>query len=118
MNQPNFWMPAVVSFSLMVLSTDLLALEKIELWHGGARGAVGTGDADKPSITDYPAPADNATTCGIVVCPGGGYQHLALGHEGDDIGKWLNSFGVTGFVLQYRLAPKYKHPSPMLDVQR
>jgi acetyl esterase/lipase len=118
MSQPSFWFPAVIAVCLMASSTCLLALEKIELWPGGAPGAAGTDDADKPAITVYPAPADNATTCGIVVCPGGGYQHLAMGHEGDDIGKWLNSIGVTAFVLQYRLAPKYKHPSPMLDVQR
>ena len=41
-----------------------------------------------------------------------------MGHEGDEIGKWLNSVGVTGFILRYRLAPHYQHPTPMLDVQR
>jgi acetyl esterase/lipase len=54
----------------------------------------------------------------VVVCPGGGYQHLALDHEGKQIAEWVNSLGGTAFVLQYRLAPHYRHPAPMQDVQR
>jgi acetyl esterase/lipase len=92
--------------------------DKVILWPKGAPGARGTEDSDQPSLTVYPAPANLATGCAIVVCPGGGYQALAVGHEGDEVCKWLNSFGVTGFLLRYRLAPKYQHPAPMLDVQR
>jgi acetyl esterase/lipase len=53
----------------------------------------------------------------MIVCPGGGYQHLA-DHEGAPIAKWLNSIGVTAFVLKYRIAPRYHHPAPMLDAAR
>lgn len=110
---------AVVFGLFMLLSTSFLsANDKFLLWPNGAPGAKGAEETDQPSLTVYPAPADRATGCAIVICPGGGYQHLALGHEGEEIGQWLNSIGVTGFVLRYRLAPKYQHPSPMLDVQR
>src|SRR6185369_14954216 len=87
------------------------------LWPGGAPGASGTEDADKPSITVY-LPAARATGTGVVVCPGGGYAHLAMDHEGDQIARWLNSFGVAAFVLQYRIAPRYHYPAPLQDAQR
>ena len=54
----------------------------------------------------------------MVVCPGGGYGHLAIDHEGEQIARWLNSFGVAGFVLKYRIAPRYHHPAPLQDAQR
>ena len=111
---------AIILFGLsfLVNSSSLHADEKFLLWPDGAPGAKGIEEVDQPSLTVYPAPTDRATGCAIVICPGGGYQHLAVGHEGEEIGQWLNSIGVTGFVLRYRLAPKYRHPSPMLDVQR
>jgi acetyl esterase/lipase len=91
--------------------------ERVILWPAGAPGAKGSEDADTPTLTIYPAPADKANGTAIVICPGGGYQHLAMGHEGEEIALWLNSIGVTGFILKYRLAP-YQHPSPLQDAQR
>src|SRR5690242_13164462 len=82
------------------------------LWPNGAPGAVGSEAADKPSLTVYPAPADKATGAAMVVCPGGGYRNLAK-HEGEPVAEWLNTLGVTAFVLQYRLAPRYHHPAPL-----
>jgi acetyl esterase/lipase len=38
-----------------------------------------------------------------VICPGGGYQHLAIDKEGHDIARWLNTIGIAGIVLKYRL---------------
>lgn len=88
------------------------------LWPKGAPGAVGMEAGDKPTLTHYPAPADKASGAAVIVFPGGGYQHLAVGHEGKDIAEWLNSKGVTAFVLEYRLAPRYRHPAPLQDAQR
>jgi acetyl esterase/lipase len=88
------------------------------LWPEGAPGAHGTADKDKPSLTVHlPAPSI-ANGCAVVICPGGGYQHLAMSYEGHDVAEWFNTFGVAGFVLKYRLAPEYHHPSPLLDVER
>lgn len=88
------------------------------LWPGGAPGAVGTGPGHEPSITVYlPAP-EKATGTAIVVCPGGGYGTLALDHEGEQIGQWLIGEGIAAFVLQYRHAPSYGHPYPLMDAQR
>jgi len=86
------------------------------LWPNGAPGALGTADEDKPSITPYLAKSPNGTA--VIVCPGGGYQHLAMDHEGVQIAKWLNSLGISAFVLQYRLGPKYHHPAMINDAQR
>lgn len=88
------------------------------LWPEGAPGAVGTEAADKPKVTVYRAPADEANGAAVVVCPGGGYRVLASDHEGKQVAEWLNSLGVTAFVLQYRLGPRYRHPAPLRDVQR
>lgn len=87
----------------------------IPLWPDGAPGAKGSNPEDIPSIQMYRP--QNPTGAAIVVCPGGGYQHLAR-HEGHDIALWLNSLGITAVVLKYRLAPKYHHPSMMQDVLR
>jgi acetyl esterase/lipase len=92
--------------------------QKMELlWQHGAPGAIGSEEADKPSLTIYPAPEPRTNTA-VIVCPGGGYGALAMDHEGTQIARWLNSIGVTAFVLQYRIAPRYHHPAPLLDAQR
>jgi acetyl esterase/lipase len=88
------------------------------LWPNGAPGAVGSEEVDRPSLTPYLPPAGKATGTAVVVCPGGGYQMLAMDHEGRQIAEWLNSMGIAAFVLQYRLGPRYRHPAPLLDAQR
>lgn len=55
-------------------------------------------------------------TPAIVVFPGGGYTHRAF-HEGEPVCKWLNSIGISAFLLNYRVSP-YKHPAPLLDAKR
>jgi len=87
----------------------------VRLWEGDAPGAQGKEDADVPTLTIY-RPA-SANGCAVVVCPGGGYGGLAA-HEGKPVAEWLNTVGVTGFVLKYRLGPRYHHPVEMGDVLR
>jgi acetyl esterase/lipase len=86
------------------------------LWPGGAPGAVGNEDADRPSLTIRLAPKANGAA--VVVCPGGGYRNLAMDHEGVQIADWLNARGVSAFILKYRLGPRYRHPAPLQDAQR
>jgi acetyl esterase/lipase len=88
------------------------------LWPDGAPGAVGTEAVDKPKITVYLAPPEQATGAAVVVCPGGGYRVVAADHEGKQVAEWLNSLGVSAFVLQYRLGERYRHPAPLQDTQR
>jgi acetyl esterase/lipase len=89
----------------------------IPLWANSAPGAKGDAPEDIPSVQLYQPPADKASGAAIVVCPGGGYGHLAR-HEGHDIALWLNGIGVTAVVLKYRLGPKYQHPAMMQDALR
>src|SRR5258705_5347921 len=94
------------------------AADKEYLWPKGARGAVGEEERDKPSITPFLGPEEKATGAACIVCPGGGYGGLMTSYEGDEVAQWLNGIGVHGFVLRYRLGPRYHHPAMMNDVQR
>ena len=76
--------------------------ETLLLWPEGAPGALGTADKDRPSMTVYHAPPAEDVRPAIIICPGGGYGHLALDHEGHEIARWANSLGITGIVLEYR----------------
>ena len=83
--------------------TDAVAdgAKTVVLWPGGAPGAKG-----------------NPTRTGVVIAPGGGYEHLAMAREGYDVGQWLAAHGVAAFVLRYRLGPVYHHPVELGDAQR
>ncbi len=94
--------------------------QKELLWSGGAPGAKGDDpEKDKPAITIYaPAREKNSGTA-VIICPGGGYRNLAMRHEGVAIAEWLNSLGITGVVLEYRMSRGgYRHPIPLQDAQR
>ncbi len=89
------------------------------LWPNGAPGALGDEDRDKPSLTMYANVNKTfAVPTAVIVCPGGGYQNLAMDHEGVQIARWLNSIGVTAFVLKYRLGPRYHHPVMIDDAHQ
>ncbi len=92
--------------------------EVIELWPDGAPGATGTAEHDRPTLSLYRADQTSGKQTVVVVCPGGGYGHLAVDHEGKQIAQWLNGINITAAVLRYRHAPHYQHPAPMNDVQR
>jgi gluconolactonase len=81
-------------------------------------------NVSKPTITVYQPANDKNTGAAVVVAPGGGYTNLAWEHEGTMVGEWLQSIGVTGVVLKYRVprradAPKGAPPLGALqDAQR
>jgi acetyl esterase/lipase len=95
---------------------------EISLWANGAPGSEGktakevdeapnkdhgylkvTG-VNNPSVTAFLPPAGTATGAAMVIAPGGGHQFLNLDQEGTNVAEYLNSIGVAGFVLKYRLA--------------
>lgn len=107
----------------LILSTAIVAVAQpgsaprtVPLWTSSAPAALGDQDADKPTLTIYPARDPNGTA--VIVCPGGGYGALADNHEGRQVANWLNAMGITGFVLKYRLGPRYHHPVELGDAQR
>lgn len=132
-------------FSFLVVSSiHVHALEPtktIELWPGDApgevKGEVGEetpkpnrpgskkiirlGNVSKPTISLFPAPKGKANGAAVLVCPGGGYGILAYDLEGTEVCEWLNSIGVTGILLKYRVPRRKnreKHEAPLQDSQR
>jgi acetyl esterase/lipase len=77
-----------------------------------------------PTITVYRPEAARNTHSAIIVCPGGGYWNLAIDKEGEEVAEWLQSIGVTGVVLKYRVPRRpgqpepLPAPGPLLDAQR
>jgi len=114
-------MKALLSWTVLMASLILTHAEMqtaIPLWPDGAPGAHGTMTNDIPTLTPYLPDPTNATGAAMVVCPGGGYAHLAP-HEGDYYARWLAQHGVTCFVLRYRLGlDGYRYPTEFQDVER
>jgi acetyl esterase/lipase len=118
--------------------------EPISLWPKGAPGDTGNigeehdttkpteatvagkrvirlGDVSNPTITVYRPPKERDTGAAVVVCPGGGYNILALDLEGTEVCDWLNSIGVTGVLLKYRVPVREgreRYAAPLQDAQR
>ena len=93
----------------------------VPLWPQGAPGALGDASpGDQPRITPFPAPKmpGHETHTAVLILPGGSYAHLATDHEGVQVARWLNNLGVSAFMLEYRLGPKYHHPAEMNDAKR
>lgn len=77
----------------------------------------------KPTLTVYRPAKDNTKTA-MIICPGGGYWNLFWELEGEEVASWLNSIGVTGIILKYRVPRRAGEvrgdpaPGPLLDAQR
>ena len=85
------------------------------------RPIIRLGNVSTPTITIYrPDPAKD-TGAAVVVCPGGGYYILAMDLEGTEVCAWLNSIGVTGVLLKYRVPGREgreRHAAALQDAQR
>ncbi len=62
-----------------------------------------TTNVSTPTISLYLAPKAERPAPAALICPGGGYGYLSIDKEGEEIAAWLNSVGVTGIVLKYRV---------------
>lgn len=75
-----------------------------------------------PTITMYKAEHPSAKRSAVIICPGGGYGILAASHEGSDVAQVFNNWGITAFVLKYRLPDDSiminKETGPLQDAQR
>ena len=129
----------VALLSIILLSCSVYAQDlKIKLWPNGIPGSkVDTSykettiytDNNKPRVAKVTDPEiliyfpDKKVANGtaVIICPGGSYSRLAIDHEGWDVAKWLNSYGVVGIVLKYRLPSdrimENKTIGPLQDVQ-
>lgn len=85
------------------------------------RRVIRLGNVSNPTISIYHPPADKDTGAAVMVCPGGGYHILAMDLEGTEVCDWLNSMGVTGVLLKYRVPKREgleKYAAPLQDAQR
>lgn len=123
-----------ICFLLLIFSATTRAqgTDTIYLWPGEVPGAT---EAKHPPVlttntsggvtrlTDVTDPAlmvfkpkGPGNGAGIIICPGGGYNILAIDKEGYEVAEWLNQLGFTAFVLQYRV-PDKREPA-LYDLQR
>ena len=78
-------------------------------------------NVSEPTLTFYPAPADNNSGATIIVSPGGGYNILAYNLEGTEICKRFNEYGINCVLVKYRVPRREgleKHAAPFQDLQR
>ena len=95
------------SVAMPATGADTLHDSAVSLWPGGAPQVKGTEITDQPELTIHLPAKEETTGAVVVVNPGGGFTKLASDNEGLPVAQWLNSVGVTAFVLRYRLMPDY-----------
>jgi acetyl esterase/lipase len=106
----------MLSALLLVVANAQTAPQVIPLWPNGAPGSEARRDEtethphpwsiahiENPSLTVYLPPPGTANGTAIVIAPGGGHTELVIDEEGAKPAKFLNSLGITAFVLKYRL---------------
>src|SRR4029453_14559854 len=78
----------------------------------------------QPTLTIYRPAKENETGTAMLICPGGGYWNLYWQLEGEEVAAWLNSIGITGIILKYRVPRRPDEPRgeparrPLQDAQR
>lgn len=137
------WMLLWVAFSSGAWAAE--PAPTVELWSGAAPGDQGPlagpeqdltkpsdhqvagkrvvrlGNVARPTISVHRPPAEKDTGAAVLICPGGAYHILALDLEGTEVCDWLNSIGVTGVLLKYRVPRRPERPmhaAPLQDAQR
>lgn len=118
-----------VSLALLSLARLSAAETVINLWPEGVPGlhADAKPETDDgqghftnihyPTLVAFPPPAGKANGTAIVYAPGGGYTRVSSGVNGGIVTEWLNSLGITVYLLKYRHAA-YGHPAPLQDALR
>ena len=121
------------------ISLSAYSQEEINVWQGKIPGAIENNQYQEidlsnetgiyriskvkiPTLTIFRPPEGKANGTAVLICPGGGYVHLAYTKEGVDIAKWFTSMGITAFVLKYRLPSdsimQDKTTGPLMDAQK
>src|SRR5688572_20011646 len=111
-----------LALSSLLLAADVKASNRlvsninIPLWEEGKVPlATGNGPLDNPFLTVFAPPEGKRNGGSMIIAPGGSNIMLMYGGEGIDIAERFNDWGVTAFVLTYRLSPKYNAAARTLD---
>lgn len=111
---------SLLSLMFLFSVSSLMAANPIEivLWPDGAptkNGLENESEGTKPESPTkvskavlYVFPASKPNGTAVIACPGGGYTHLAMSHEGTAMADWMNRQGVTYCVLKYRMPNGHK----------
>jgi len=124
-------MKQVIFLVLLLLSEySVIHAQQIPLWQNGAPGFENRKDEPEeakdwwvknihqPSITAFFPAKEKANSTAVLICPGGGHRALVYNAEGRDAALFLNSLGITAFVLKYRLFREEHSPYTLeKDVQ-
>ena len=119
---------------ILFLSNKLLAQEFIPLWPAGKK-AVSNGKhvtdsiyndrffrVGTPGIYAFPVAKEGNKGTTVLICPGGGYDHVTYLYNGFNFAAWFNAHGINAFVLLYRLPNqadlKVREEAPLSDAQR
>lgn len=105
---------------LIIINVTLYAQEKIYIYPSTEKVTKEGFDKEPPFIDYFKALPDSANGSAVLICPGGGYSHLADQHEGKDVAKFFNDRGFDAFVLHYRLNNSdqkgHRYPAQYNDV--
>lgn len=126
--------------SMMLSATGLMGQQVLPLYSGAISGAkstpadyqeltvmrgergAGISKVSVPTLTLYEPAKGKSNGTAVIICPGGGYSGLAMGHEGHEVAERFASIGVTAFVLKYRLPSdaimEDRSVGPLQDVQQ
>ncbi len=121
---------AVLAMTALSFSFGLQAKSPLTfvVWPQGAPNDNGLKPEDEVTKNDRPSrvavaelyvyPANKPNGTAILMCPGGGYTHLATGHEGHDMADWFNGLGITYAVLKYRMPNSGHSEVPLSDAEQ
>jgi len=109
---------AVAAAFVMLCAADEPPGKTLLLWPDGTPNAAGNEPEDQPKLTVFLPQDGRPNGTGVVIYPGGGYKLPMGSYDGNRIGQWLSGLGITAFVLEYRLAPRYRHPAQIEDAER
>ena len=102
-----------------IRADDLTPYRNIPLWESGKVPlATGSGPLDTPFLTTFLPPEGKRNGASVIIAPGGANIMLMYGGEGLEIAERYNDWGVTAFVLTYRLSPRYGENARVLDGKR
>lgn len=114
----NFTKKILLTFSLLLALAVSASAQKpfvVNLWQNGAPNDNGD-VADTATVKVFLPRKEEATGRAVVICPGGGYQHLAMNHEGYDWAPFFNNMGIAAIVLKYRM-PHGNCDVPIADAE-
>ena len=94
----------VLTLALVLISMAAAAQKSFDmkLWNGAMPDDNGD-DKDTPMLKVFLPAADKATGRAVVICPGGGYEHLCMDYEGTEWAPFFNDMGIAAIVLKYRM---------------